>query len=121
MAFLSTNGERNKRICSNKFPDLSKTQITNEIKRHNNRFTPKYREFSILQNKIEEVVNKYTRLWKVLYKKIDDFFDEEYKEEVAAKPKEAREERRKRVEEKKIEEKKNEEKEEEMNKGNEQE
>ena len=78
-------------------PDLTKSQIANAIKRHNNRFTPQYRAFSILQNKIEEVVNKSTRLWKVFYKKIDDVFDEEYKEEAIAKPKEAREERRKRV------------------------
>ena len=98
-------------------PDLTKSQIENAMKRHNNKFTPKYRAFSILQNKIEEVVNKSTRLWKVLYKNIDDVFDEEYKEEAISKPKEAREERRKRVEEKMIEEDKNEEKEEEMNKG----
>ncbi|MFA1084100.1 hypothetical protein, partial [Klebsiella pneumoniae] len=70
-------------------------------------------------NKIDEVVNKSTRLWKVLYKKTDDVFDEEYKEEASTKPKEAREERKKRVEEKKIEEKKDEEKEEEMRKGEE--
>ena len=37
-------------------PDLTKSQIVNAVKRHNNRFTPKYRAFSILQNKIEEVV-----------------------------------------------------------------
>ena len=102
------------------FPNLTKSQIENAVKRNNNRFTPKYRAFSILQNKIEEVVNKSTRLWKILYKKIDDIFDKEYNEEEIAKPKEAREERRKRVEEKKIEEKKDEEKEEEMNKGDEQ-
>ena len=51
-----------------------------------------------------------------MYKRIDDVFDEEYKEKAITKPKEAREERRKRVEEKKIEEDKDEEKEEEMNK-----
>ena len=28
--------------------DLSKSQIINVVKRHNSRFTPKYREFSIL-------------------------------------------------------------------------
>ena len=66
-------------------------------------------------------MNKSTRLWKVIYKKIDDVFREEYKAEASAKAKEAKEERRKRVEEKKIEEKKDEEKEEEMSKGEEQE
>ena len=89
-------------------PDLTKSQIENVVKRHNNKFTAKYRAFSILQNKIEEVVNKSTRLWNFLYKNIDDGFDKEYKEESVAKLKEAREERRKRVEEKKIEEKKDE-------------
>ena len=101
-------------------PDLTKSQIANAVKRHNNRFTPKYKAFSILQNKIDEVVNKSTRLWKVLYKKIDDVFDKEYKAEASAKTKEAKEERRKKVEEKKIEEKKGEEKEE-IRKGEEQE
>ena len=79
------------------------------MKRHNNRFTPKYRAFSILKNKIDEVVNKSTRLWKVLYKKIDDVFDEEYKAKASAKAKETKEFKRKKVEEKKVEEKKMEE------------
>ena len=61
------------------------------------------------------------RLWKVIYKKIDDVFDEEYKAKTSTKTKEAKEERRKKVEEKKVEEKKDEEKEEEMRKGEEQE
>ena len=78
-------------------PNLTKSQIENVVKRHNNRFTPKYKAFSILQNKIEEVINQSTRLWKFFYKKIDDVFD------------------------KKIEVDKDEEKEEEMNKGDEQE
>ena len=87
-------------------PDLTKSQILNANKRHKNSFTPKYRAFSILQNKIEEVVNKSKRLWKFLYKKIDDVFDEEYKAEASAKTKEEKEERRKKVEEKRVEEKK---------------
>ena len=48
------------------FPDLTKDQITNAVKRHNSRFTPKYRAFFILQNKIEDVVTKSTRLWKII-------------------------------------------------------
>ena len=100
---------------------MTKGQITNAVKRHNNRFASKYRAFSIFQNKIEEVVKKSTRLWKFFNKKIDDVFNEEYKEEASAKSKEAKEERRKKVEEKKIEEKKDEEEEEEMNKGDEKE
>ena len=56
-------------------------------------------------------MNKSTKLWKIIYKKIDDVFDEEYKVEASAKKKEGKEERRKKVEEKK-----DEEKEEEMSK-----
>ena len=60
-------------------PNLSKEKITRVVKRHNKRFTPKYRSFSILQNKIEEVVQRSTRSWKNLYKKVEDVFEEEYK------------------------------------------
>ena len=104
-------------------PDLTKSQIENANKRHNSRFIPKYRAFFILQNKIDEVVRKSTKLWKIIYKKIDDVFDEEYKAEASAKIKETKEEIRKKVEEKKVKEKKvegekkdEEEKEEEMSK-----
>lgn len=37
-------------------PKLSKGQITKANKKHAGKFTPKYRDFSILQNKIEDVV-----------------------------------------------------------------
>ena len=90
-------------------PDLTKSQIANANKRHNSRFTPKYRAFCILKNKIEDVVSKSTKLWKIIYKKIDDVFDEEYKEEVQAKKKEMRETGKKEEEKKKSEEKKDEE------------
>ena len=86
MAFcLKTEKEIRESTLARLLPDLTKGQITNVVKRHNNGFTPKYRAFSILQNKIEEVVNKSKRLWKFLYKKIDDVFDEEYKAEASAK------------------------------------
>ena len=88
--FLQMEKEIRESSLARLLPDLTKSQIENVVKRHNNRFTPKYRALSILQNKIEEVINKSTRLWKILYKKIDDFFDEEYKEEEVTKPKEAR-------------------------------
>ena len=66
---LKTEKEIRESSLARLLPDLTKSQIENAVKRHNNRFTPK----SILQNKIEEVVNNSTRLWKVLYKKIDVF------------------------------------------------
>ena len=93
------------------FLDLTKSQIKNVVKRHNNRFTPKYRAFSILQNKIEEVVRKSTKLWKIIYKKIDDVFDEDYKVEASVKTKVTKEERRKKLQEKKVEEEKKDEEE----------
>ena len=68
--------------------DLTKEQIIKAVKRHNTRFTPKYRAFSILQNKIEEIFQRTTRSWKNLYKRIEDVFEEEYKEEASTKPKE---------------------------------
>lgn len=51
-------------------------------------------------------MSKTTKVWKIIYKKIDDVFDEEYKVEASAKIKEIKEARRKKVEEKKVEEKK---------------
>ena len=76
-------------------PDLTNEKITKAVKRHNTRFTPKYRAFSILQKKIEEVVQRTTRSWKNLYKRFEDVFEEEYKEEATAKPEERRKKRRK--------------------------
>ena len=60
-------------------------------------------------------------MWKIIYNKIDDVFDEEYKVEASAKIKEIEETRRKKVEEKKGEEEKKdeEEKKEELSKGEE--
>ena len=74
---LKVEKEMRESTLASLFPYLTKRQVVNAVKRHNYRFTPKYREFSILQNKIEEVVQKTTRLWKVIYKKVDDVFDEE--------------------------------------------
>ena len=64
--FLQMEKEIRESTLASFLLDLSKSQIINAVKRHNNRFTPKYRAFSILQNKIEEVVQKSTRLWKVV-------------------------------------------------------
>ena len=95
--------EMRESTLANILSNLTKEQVTQAIKWHNKRFTPKYRAFSILQNKIEEVLQRTTRAQKNLYKKTEDV----YKEKVAAKL----EERRKRREEKTEEEKKAEEEE----------
>ena len=115
--YLNAEKEIRESSLASLLPDLTKSQVVNVVKRHNNIFTPKYRAYSILQNKIEEVVQKSTRLWKMLYKKVEDVFEEEYKVEASAEP----EERREKKEEKKVEEKKmeEEEEEEEINKGDE--
>ena len=47
--------------------DLTKGQIRKENKKHGRKFAPKYRAFHILQNNIEDVVNKSTLMWKVIY------------------------------------------------------
>ena len=104
--FLQTEKEIRESTLARLLPDLTKSQIVNANKRHNSRFAPKYRAFSILQNNIEEVVRKYSKVWKIIYKKIDDVFDEEYKVEASSKIKETKEARRKKGEERKVEENK---------------
>ena len=48
-------------------PELTKGKISEENKKHGRKFSPKYRLFSILQNKIEDVVKKSTQMWKLIY------------------------------------------------------
>lgn len=48
-------------------PELTKEKITKANKKYDGRFAPKYREFSILQNNIEDVVKKSIQMWKVIY------------------------------------------------------
>lgn len=48
-------------------PKLSKGQITQDNKKHGKKISPKYRAFNILQNNIEDVVNKSTKMWKLIY------------------------------------------------------
>ena len=47
--------------------ELTRGQITKENKKHGRKFAPKYWAFSILQNNIKDVVNKSTKMWKLLY------------------------------------------------------
>ena len=94
MAFcLKMEKEMRESTLANVVPDLTKEQISNAVKRHNKRFTPKYRAFFILQNKIEEIVQRTTRSWRNLYKQVEDVFEEEYKELASTKPKERRKDR----------------------------
>ena len=57
-------------------PDLTKGQIKKANKKHNSKFSPKYRAFCILKNKIEDVVNKSTLLWKSIFNVTDNKEDE---------------------------------------------
>ena len=47
--------------------ELKKWKIAKVVKKHVVRFTTKYRVFSILQKNIEDVVNKSTQIWKLVY------------------------------------------------------
>ena len=47
--------------------ELTRGQITKANKNHGRKFAPKYRAFSILQNNIEDVLNKSTKMWKIIY------------------------------------------------------
>ena len=46
-------------------PELLKGKIAKVVKKYETKFTPKYRSFSIIQNKIEDVVKKSTQIWKL--------------------------------------------------------
>ena len=48
-------------------PELKKGQITKANKKHGNKFSPKYSAFKILQNNVEDFVNKSTKMWKLIY------------------------------------------------------
>ena len=48
-------------------PELTKGQIKKANKKHGRKFAPKYKAFKILQNQIEDVVQKSTLMWKVIY------------------------------------------------------
>ena len=91
-------------------PNLTRGQIKKANKKHGGKFAPKNRAFSILENKIEDVVNKSRQLWKTIYKITDDKDEEENKVEASTKEK---------IEEKKVEEKPEEENKEEEDKENE--
>ena len=61
-------------------PDLTKGQITKENRKHSSNFSPKYKAFCILQNKIEDVVNKSTLLWKSIFNVTNEKENETNKE-----------------------------------------
>ena len=48
-------------------PELTRGKITKENKKHERKFAPKYKTFNILENNIEDVVNKSTKMWKLIY------------------------------------------------------
>ena len=48
-------------------PELDKETMAKALKKHSRKFSPKYRAFNILQNKVEDVVQKTTLIWKSLY------------------------------------------------------
>ena len=48
-------------------PNLTKGQIRKANKKHERKFSPKYKAFNILPNNIEDVVKNSTLMWKVIY------------------------------------------------------
>ena len=125
---MQTEKEIRESTLARLLPNLTKGQIAKANKRHNSKFSPKNRAFCILQNKIEDVVSESTKLWKSIYKSIDDVFDEKYKAEASSKKREAkdigkkeekRSEEEKKGEEGRVEEEVNKEEEENIAKGEE--
>ena len=65
--FLDMEKEIRESTLAQVMSELSKGQITKANKKHGNKFSPKYRAFNILQNNIKDVVNKSTKMWKLIY------------------------------------------------------
>ena len=65
--YLNMEKEIRESTLARVIPQLTKGQITKASKKHGRKFSPKYRAFNILQNKIEDVVNKSTKIWNLIY------------------------------------------------------
>ena len=52
---------------ANLFPKFKRGKITKKAQKYGCKFQPKYRAFNILQNKIEDVIQKATQMWKIIY------------------------------------------------------
>ena len=51
----------------NLFPEFKRGKIKKKALKYGSRFQPKYRAFNILQNKIEDFIQKTTQMWKIIY------------------------------------------------------
>ena len=68
MTLLFEFRKRNKRsTLANLFLEYKRVQITKKVQKYGNKFQPKHRAFNILQNNIEEVVQRTTQMWKIIY------------------------------------------------------
>lgn len=65
---LDTEKQIRETTLAQVMPELSKANMTKAIKRYFARFVPKYRAFNILQNNIEDVVQKSKQMWKITYR-----------------------------------------------------
>ena len=65
--YLNMEKEIRESTLAQVMPELTKGQITKASKKHGRKFSPKYRAFNILQNNIEDVVNKSTKIWNLIY------------------------------------------------------
>ena len=65
--YLNMLKERRESTLAIVMLEVTKGQINKASKKHGTKFSPKYRAFNILQNNIEDVVNKSTKIWKLIY------------------------------------------------------
>lgn len=65
--FLNVEKQIREKTLAQVILELIKGRITKENKEHARKFSPKYRAFFILQNNIEDVVNKSTQMLKLIY------------------------------------------------------
>ena len=64
---LNLEKEMRKSTLANLFLEFKRVQITKKVQKYSKKFQPKLRTFSILQNNIEEVVQRTTKMWKIIY------------------------------------------------------
>ena len=65
--FLNLEKDIRDSTSVNLFPKFKRWQITKKAHKYGSRFQPKYRAFSILQNKIKNVIQRTTQMWKIIY------------------------------------------------------
>ena len=63
---LNLEKEIRESTLANLFPKFKRVQITKNIQKCGSKFQPKHKAFNILQNNIEEAVQRTTQMWKII-------------------------------------------------------